>query len=95
MSKPLPVPMVLDDREEWMEAAFKGMDALVARGRDFSADDFRDLVPVPRVGNWVGSVFTAYQTAGYIKPIGFELSRAKSRRGGVIRRWEVIREKRS
>lgn len=95
MSKPLPVPMVLDNHDEWMDAAHKGMDALVGRGRTFTADDLRDIVPVPSNPNWVGTLFQAYKAHGYIRPVGHEVSRSRQRRGGVLRRWEVIREKRS
>lgn len=94
MPKPPPVPMILDQKDEWMEAAYKGMDALIARGVPFTADSLRDLVPVPRVANWVGAVFSAYREHGFIKPVGFEQSRARSRRGGVLRRWAVVTDAR-
>lgn len=90
MSKPLPVPMFKDDRAEWFDAAHKAMDALIARGRVFTADDFRDLVPMPANPNWVGNVFNTYKAWGYISQDGFDIARSRSRRGGVLRRWRVV-----
>lgn len=94
VAKPPPVPMVMECKDEWMEAAYKGMDALIARGVPFTADSLRDLVPVPRHPNWVGAVFTAYREHGFIRPLGYEQSRARSRRSGVLRRWAVVTDAR-
>lgn len=93
VSKPLPVPMVLDDRAEWFEVANRAMDALIARDVSFTADDLRDLVPVPANGNWVGSIFKCYQSMKLIRMVGFEVSRSRSRRGGSLRRWVGVRQR--
>lgn len=93
VSKPLPVPMVLDDRAAWFEAANKGMDALVARGYSFTADDLRDMIPSPSNPNWVGAVFTAYQSMGLIRYVQHERSRSRSRRGGAVARWTAVKQR--
>lgn len=87
VSKPLPVPMVLDRKDEWFEAANRGMDALIAKGHSFTADDLRDLTPMPSNPNWVGNVFQAYQAMKLIRYVSHERSRSKSRRGGAVARW--------
>lgn len=89
-SNPLPVPMILDTRAEWFEAANAGMDALIARGNSFTATDLRDLVPMPANPNWVGALFKGYQSMKLIKPVGYEQSRSASRKSGVLRRWEPV-----
>lgn len=92
-SKPLPVPMVLDQKDEWFEAANRGMDALIARNVSFTADDLRDMIPAPANSNWVGNVFQAYRSMGLIKTTGFEVSRSRSRRGGSLRRWVGVKQR--
>ena len=92
--KPLPVPMFLDTRDEWMDAAERAMDVLVARGGSFTADALRDMVPVPGNPNWFGIVFRRFVNLGLIEQVGFELSRSKSRRGGVLRRWAPVEVRR-
>lgn len=82
--------MVLDDRAEWFEAANKGMDALIARGNSFTADDLRGMIPAPSSGKWQGALFKGYQSMKLIKPVGFEQSRHKSRKSGVLRRWQPV-----
>lgn len=93
MSKPLPVPMVLDDRAAWFEAANRGMDALIARNFSFTADDLRDMIPSPSNPNWVGAVFTAYQAKGLIRYVQHERSRSRSRRGGAVARWTAVKQR--
>lgn len=93
MSKPLPVPVVLDRKDEWFEAAKRGMDALVARGYSFTADDLRDMIPAPSNPNWVGAVFTAYQSMGLIRYVQHERSRSRSRRGGAVARWTAVKQR--
>lgn len=87
MGKQLPTPMVLDTKDEWFEAADAAIVDLVNRGRPFTADDLRELVPAPGHPNWVGSAFQHAAGAGLIRQTGFEQSRTKSRNGGVLRRW--------
>ncbi|MFJ5105492.1 MULTISPECIES: hypothetical protein [unclassified Glutamicibacter] len=93
ISKPLPVPMILDTRAEWFEAANAGMDTLIARNTSFTADDLRDLVPMPANPNWVGAIFKGYQSMKLIRTVGFELSRSSSRRGGSLRRWVGVKHR--
>lgn len=93
VSKPLPVPMVLDDRAEWFEVANRAMDVLIARGVSFTADDLRDLVPMPANPNWIGAIFKGYQSMKLIRTVGFELSRSSSRRGGSLRRWVGVKHR--
>lgn len=89
-SKPLPVPMVLNQRNEWFEAANAGMDALIARGNSFTADDLRDMIPAPASDKWQGALFKGYQSMKLIKPVGYEQSRSASRKSGVLRRWAPV-----
>ena len=89
-SKPLPVPMILDTRAEWFEAANAGMDALIARGNSFTADDLRDMIPAPASDKWQGALFQAYKSMKLIKPVGYEQSRSASRKSGVLRRWAPV-----
>lgn len=90
MSNPLPVPMVLDDREEWFAEAGRGMDSLIARGQSFTADDLRNIIPAPANANWVGALFTNYRAMKLIRKVGYEMARSSSRRGGTLARWKAI-----
>lgn len=86
-AKALPVPMVLDTRDEWFEAFDNAIAAMVERGRIFSADDLREIMPEPGHPNWWGAGFRRAIGAGLITQAGFDLSRTKSRNGGVVRTW--------
>lgn len=80
----------LDDKAEWFELANTELDKLIATKHLFSADDLRDKLPEPGHPNWFGSVFLAASAKNRIKQMGFQLSRSKSRRGGVVRVWTPV-----
>lgn len=86
-SKPLPIPMVLDDYEEYHHYASEAMDTLIARNTSFTADDMRNMTPAPSNPNWTGKVFQDYARQGLIVKTGYEMARAKARRGGTLARW--------
>ena len=87
VSKPLPIPMVLDDYDEYHDYACQAMDTLIARNLSFTADDLRDMTPAPSNPNWTGKVFQDYARQGLIVKTGYEMARAKARRGGTLARW--------
>lgn len=80
-------PMALDQREEWFELAHAALDAVLAEGRQFTTDDLRDKVPAPGHPNWWGTFFAAARESERIKSIGFQLSKSRSRKGGILRIW--------
>lgn len=86
-SKPLPIPMVLDDYWEYHEYASQGMDTLIARNTEFTADDLRNMTPAPTNPNWTGKVFQDYARQKLIVKTGYEMARSKARRGGTLARW--------
>ena len=90
MPKPLPVPMVLDNQAEWDEMARDAMNAKIERGQNFTADDIRDVTPVPTNPNWIGRLFLEYSNRGLIKYVGHERSRSRARRGGALARWQPV-----
>lgn len=83
-------PMALDGRDEWFDAARDALDTLIETRHLFSADDMRPLVPEPGHPSWWGALFAGAREAGRIKPMGFMLSRSKSRKNGVIRVWAQV-----
>lgn len=87
-----PAALTLDDRADWFDLANDEMDILINTRHIFSADDLRDKLPAPAHANWWGALFGAAHKAGRIKPMGFQLSRTKSRRGGVVRVWAQVIE---
>lgn len=85
-------PMFLDTREEWFEQARAELETVIASRHLFSADDLRLLLPTPGHANWWGVLFGAERNAGRIKPMGYTISRSKTRKGGVIRVWAQVIE---
>lgn len=85
--KPLPVPMVLDDYEEYHDYASQAIDTLIARNTSFTADDLRNMTPAPTNPNWTGKVFQDYARQKLIVKTGYEMARSKVRRGGTLARW--------
>ncbi|MHC6175425.1 hypothetical protein [Glutamicibacter sp. X7] len=85
----MPVPMVLDTKAEWLEAAATAIADLASEGHTFTADAVRERIPAPAEPNWFGAAFSAARESGVIEAVGFELSRTRSRRGGVLRRWQA------
>ncbi len=77
-----------DARDPWWSSCMDTAIAyLASTGIPFSADDCRDLVPAPSSPNQVGARFRSAYTAGRIRPVGFALSRSRSRHAGVLRLW--------
>ena len=87
-----PMALTLDDKADWFTLANDELDILINTLHLFSADDLRDKLPAPAHANWWGSLFNAAHKSGRIKPMGFQLSRSKSRRGGVLRVWAQVIE---
>ena len=85
-----PIALTLDDRADWMQLANDELTVLIETRHLVTADDLRPLVPEPAHSNWWGALFNAAHKAGRIKPMGFQLSRTKSRRGGVVRVWTQV-----
>ena len=73
-----------------MRAAFLRVVAAHAPGQTLDADSIRDDAKagaqIP--GAAMGGLFKGACHAGYVFPVGYTTSRAESRRGGVIRRYE-------
>lgn len=82
--------MFLDTRDEWFAAANAALDDLIASKHLFSADDLRDKLPAPGHANWWGALFSGAKESNRIKAMGFQLSKSKSRRGGVVRVWTPV-----
>lgn len=93
MSKPPPIPVVLNNHDEWGEAARAAMNGFIARGVSFTADDLRDVTPAPKHANWVGPLFGEYQAKGLIRYVQHERSRSRSRRGGAVARWTAVKQR--
>lgn len=85
-------PMALDKRAEWFDLARAALDELIETRHLFSADDLRDQLPTPGHSSWWGALFAGAREAGRIKPMGFQISRTGSRKGGVVRIWAQVIE---
>ena len=77
-----------------MRAAFLRVVAAHAPGQTLDADSIRDDAKagaqIP--GNALGGLLRGACHAGYLFPVGYTTSRAESRRGGIIRRYERTRK---
>lgn len=93
MSKPLPISVVFNNHDEWDEAARAALNGFIERGVSFTADDLRDVTPVPKHANWVGPLFGEFQAKGLIRYVGHERSRSASRRGGALARWVGVKHR--
>lgn len=78
--------------DEWWANCFDAaVGYLASTGVPFTADDVRDLIPASDQPNRVGARFYAACRAGLIQPVGFTLSRSRSRHAGVLRTWVGVR----
>lgn len=91
--KGLPVPMVLETKDEWFEAFDLAIVDLVNRGGTFTNDDIRQTLPEPGHPNWWGIGYSKAQQQGLIKHAGFKRSSTRSRRHGVTSVWEANHER--
>ena len=81
-------PMPLEDCR-WHEDAVATILSLALSQPVVTAEDLmREMRPAPHP-NHVGSAFQAAKALYYIVPTGYRPSNSKSRRGGVIRTWEL------
>lgn len=83
-----PAALQVDPKGDWLADAREAIEALARTGRKFTSDDLREMVGDPAHANWFGNAFNSAHQAKIIKPVGFRQSRAKSRRGGVLREWK-------
>ncbi len=82
-----------DPRADWLADAAEAIAALAHRAAQtntaFTADDLRAMIGEPDHPNWIGAAFSTARSTGQIKAAGYTTSRARSRHGGVIRRWRA------
>jgi len=86
-----------DDGGAWLSAAWTAMEVLARTGRDFTADDLREMVGAPTRPNAMGSVFLKAKRRGMIAPVSRRQmknpnSHARSTdvyRGTPISEWKV------
>ncbi len=77
-----------DACDQWWGSCFDtAVDYLASTGIPFSSDDVRDLIPAPEHPNRTGARFHAASKASRIRPVGYALSRSRSRHAGVLRLW--------
>jgi hypothetical protein len=79
-------PGVFEDLD-WKEDAVATIIAISHAQLIFSADDLTREMRRPPHSNMPGAAFTAARAAGYIKAVGYQTSKSKTRRNGVIRTW--------
>jgi hypothetical protein len=77
---------------DWSDAALDAITRLAASGRQFDADDVRDLVGEPPSPAAMGAAFRAAARARLIRCVGFETSSRITRHGGLQRVWEGVRD---
>lgn len=71
----------------WQEDALATIIGLSHAQTQFTADDLRrEMRPAPHGGH-VGAAFVAARQLGYIEPVGYTTSNAKTRNHGVLRTW--------
>lgn len=96
-ASPMPVQRGVDEATRsadpwWTSCARAAIVTLAGTGRNFSADDVRDLgVTDPHHPNQWGSVFACAHRDGLIAQSGFTVSRRPQRSGGVLRTWRGVR----
>lgn len=72
----------------WADGARRGLEHLASLGAPFTADDLRTLIvnDPPHPNHW-GLIFRAAKRDGIIYEVTTTISRAQSRRSGLIRAW--------
>ena len=74
--------------DQWWGSCFDtAVEYLASTRIPFTADDVREMIPAPDHPNRVGARFNAAYKAGRIAPVGYALSRSRSRHAGVLRLW--------
>ena len=75
---------------DWGDYADEAIKRLVKKGKPFTADDVRRLIPdevQPSTPNAYGGLFQAWRKAGWIEPVGWAVSKHTKRRHGSHRVW--------
>lgn len=81
-------PAVLVD-PNWHDNAVDAIVRLAKERDEFTSEDLRKVVDAPDHDNMIGVAFRAASQRKLIRQIGARQSRDKSRRGGLIRVWEL------
>ena len=72
----------------WRSCALRAVETLAASGREFTADDVRDLgVPEPDQPNRWGGLFLAASRAGTVVCVGARRSTRGARNASLTRVW--------
>jgi hypothetical protein len=82
--------MALEERPDlpdWPRQAALAIVELSYEKHLFSADDLRGRIPDAPHSWMVGQAFSAARNAGLIARKGFDVSKSKSRKFGVVRVW--------
>lgn len=72
---------------EWKVRAEKVLTAYVQLGVTFTADDLVRSAGLPPSRNGVGALFSAWQKARVIRPVGWSRGRRQERHAGSQRIW--------
>lgn len=76
--------------DHWRAWALREIEIMAKNGRQFTADDIRQIVGEPDVANRWGGVFLAARRAGVIVPTGeVRPSTTDSRHGSLVRVWRA------
>lgn len=72
----------------WRDGALRAVEHLASTGREFTADDLRDLgVPEPDNSARWGALFLAAARAGTVVCVGARRSTRGPRHGSLVRVW--------
>lgn len=89
-------PAVLEPKKgakaAWLEEALAEIDAMArkarATGTTFSSDQLRERVSQPDHPSWPGAAWSSARRRGLIEPVGWRISKFRSRHGGPVRVWQ-------
>ncbi len=86
---PDPISQALDNADWWWrDCADRALTHCCESGREFTADDLRELgVPEPDHPNRWGALFAGAHARGVIEPVRFSTSSRRARHGGTYRVW--------
>lgn len=78
----------------WMEDAQEAIEALAREARSagstFCSDALRERIEPPDHASWFGVAWAAASRRGIITPVGWAISKTRSRSGGPVRVWQPL-----
>ena len=84
----IPIQLSLMDRR-WCDQSAELVIARM-RGKQFISDDLRGILAEPDNRNLFGVLMAKLRCGGFIRPVGWQVSKRPEANGRAVRVWEVV-----